>query len=61
MFKLLEGSEQQALLAALRTCFGEKPKLLRPEASRKESAELYVCARKFDPRRYDLDKWRELR
>jgi 23S rRNA (uridine2552-2'-O)-methyltransferase len=49
--KTLQGESHQALLRALRTF--SKPSVHKPAASRKESAEVYVLAAKFDPLRFD--------
>lgn len=53
--KLLHGGELQKLMVALRE-FSE-PSLHKPPASRKESAEVYVVARNFDPIRFDKSAW----
>ncbi len=57
--KLLQGAEQEDLARRMRKFFGTV-KLVKPRASRKESSELYVCARGFDPASFDTH-WRELR
>ena len=49
-----QGEDHKRLLAAMRG-FGEVS-VFKPAASRKESAELYVLARAFDPRAFDANE-----
>jgi len=58
--KALQGADHHALVKAARR-FG-KVSTLKPKASRRESAEVYLCVRDFDPGRFDeaLDDLRDL-
>tara|TARA_B110001452_G_scaffold201528_1_gene171610 strand:+ start:1227 stop:1895 length:669 start_codon:yes stop_codon:yes gene_type:complete len=54
--KLLEGEDKQRLLRAVRQ-FSDAS-IHKPPASRKESSELFLCLRQFDPERLDASTWR---
>ena len=53
--KTLQGADAPKLVKALRTFF--EPSLFKPPASRSESAEVYLVAKRFDPVRFDKSKW----
>jgi 23S rRNA (uridine2552-2'-O)-methyltransferase len=47
--KLLQGAELQPLLKRVKPLFGNGS-LIKPPASRQKSAEVYFCARDFNPK-----------
>ena len=55
--KVIDGEDRQRLTRAVRQ-FGTAS-THKPPASRKESRELYLCVREFDPARLDSSVWRE--
>ena len=55
--KVIDGEDRQRLTRAVRQ-FGTAS-THKPPASRKESRELYLCLREFDPARLDSSVWRE--